>query len=350
MILSLLSFLLVIAICVLSHEMGHYVSARMNGVQVHEFAFGMGPVLFQYGRGGNGTLWSVRAIPVGGFVRLAGMGEEQGEERTAPGGSFTEKDAWRRFIVLASGSAANIFLAIALTAVLLCGHGVIDLQSTRVGEVMKGYPAMESGIAAGDEIVSINGVHVENWSEMSENIRSMAPSGPLVLELQRPDKTVFSLRVDVPVDPEYGVPLLGIRPSMTRYTPVRAVFESFGFIWNFGLEILKGFYDWIAGTRDVDVTGPVGIASMAGHAAREGFWTFISFLALINLHLGIINLFPFPALDGGRMLLVAAEMITGRKLPEKWENYLHMAGFIALILLLLLITWNDIAGLLYGGR
>ena len=141
---SLLSFLFVIGICVVVHEYGHYITARLFDVQVHEFAFGMGPVLFQ--RKGKHTLWSLRAFPVGGFVRLAGMAEENEDETVEPGRAFYDKAAWKRFLILVNGSVANVLLALLLTAVFLSGHGVANLEETVIGEVMEGYPAQAAGI------------------------------------------------------------------------------------------------------------------------------------------------------------------------------------------------------------
>lgn len=341
--ISAIAFLLVIAICVISHEFGHFVSARLSGVQVHEFAFGMGPTLFSRKRGT--TVWSVRLVPIGGFVRLAGMGEEQGEEETLPGRSFPEKPAWKRLAILAGGSASNIFLAVLFTAILLWGHGVLDLGSTRIGELMPGYPAEKAGLREGDVIVEVSGSTVDNWSLLSERIREKAQYGPVVLVYER-DGLRNVIEIDIPVDLQYNVPLLGIRPSMAKYPPIRAISGSFGYIMDFSIEIVKGIWEWASGRGQVDVTGPVGIASMAGQAARQGFWTFFAFLSMINLHLGILNLLPFPALDGGRILIISGEILTGRKLPQKWESMVHLAGFVLLILLLIFVTWKDLARLI----
>lgn len=347
MLTSLLSFIVVIAICVIIHESGHYLTAVANGIQVHEFAFGMGPVLWQ--RKKNGMLWSVRAIPVGGFVRLAGMGEEKEGELVRPGASFLEKGPWRRFVVLAAGSMANILLTVFLTAILLAGHGVIDMDSTKIGGVLAGYPAEKAGIQEGDEIVAVDGVEVRNWSEMSREIRSKTEAEPVTLQVKRgPD--VFDITTRIPVDPELGYPLFGIQPARVTYGPVGAVLNSFSYIWDFSLQIVKGIYTWIVGKADVEITGPVGIAAMAGEAAKTGFWTFVSFLAMINLHLGILNLLPFPALDGGRLILVVFEIIFRKRLPERWEQYIHLVGFALLIALLLAVTWKDIIRLIPSGN
>jgi regulator of sigma E protease len=179
---SLLSFLFVIGICVVVHEYGHYITARLFDVQVHEFAFGMGPVLFQ--RKGKHTLWSVRAFPVGGFVRLAGMEEENDEETVEPGRAFYDKAAWKRFLILVNGSVANVLLALLLTAVFLTGHGVVNLEETVIGEVMEGYPAQAAGIVPGDRILSVNGTPVETWRAMSTEIRQEAPKGSVLFSVR----------------------------------------------------------------------------------------------------------------------------------------------------------------------
>ena len=345
--LSALAFVLVIAICGIAHEFGHLVVARSAGVQVHEFSFGMGPLLVGWKRGG--MIWSIRAVPVGGFVRLAGMSEEQGEEEVLPGMSFAEKSPWKRLAILGGGSVSNIILAILFTAFLLWGHGIMDLESTRIGEVMAGYPAEELGLRPGDVVKAVSGVTVGDWAILSSTIREKAALGPVELTFER-DGVTHELQGKVPMSPEYKVPLLGIRPSMKRYPFIKALSGSLGYIGDFSIDIVKGIWSWATGNGQVEITGPLGIASMAGKAAREGFWTFLAFLSMISLHLGILNLLPFPALDGGRILLVMGEIMTGKKLPEKWESLVHLAGFILLIILLIFVSWKDLIKLLPVAR
>ena len=336
---SLLSFIVVIGICVVAHEYGHYMTARLFDVQVHEFAFGMGPSIFQ--RQGKHTLWSVRAFPVGGFVRLAGMEEENDGETIEPGKAFYDKAAWKRFLILVNGSVANIILALLLTVVFLSAHGVVDMGTTAVGETMPGYPAERSGILQGDVIISVNDVPVNDWRTMSGEIRKEAVKGPVRFIVRRGEESL-SLSVSIPPDSEQGIPLFGIRPAMKKYPVSEAFASAFSYTVNMSVEMIRGIARWVTGAEKVDVTGPVGIASMAGEAARKGIWTFLSFLALINLNLGLINILPFPALDGGRLLFTAGEMVLRRRLPSKLENYIHMTGFILLIMLILYITWQDV--------
>ncbi len=309
---SLISFLIVIGICVIVHEYGHYVSARWFDVQVHEFAFGMGPKIFQHK--GRGTLWSLRAFPVGGFVRLAGMDEEADGETVEQGRGFYDKAPWKRFCILFNGALLNILLAMVLTAFYLAGYGVVDLDRAVVGELMVGYPAEAAGFAPGDRILSINGADVSTWRDMSEKIREEALKGPVtfVVRRQGEDRT---LTVAIPRDGKQGIPLLGIRPAMRRYSPGEAVRSAFSHTVAMSAEMIRSIGRWISGIEKADVTGPLGIAAMAGQAARRGLWTFISFLALINLNLGLINLLPFPALDGGRLFFTLGEIILRRRLP-----------------------------------
>ncbi len=341
--MTFFAFLLVIAVCVLVHEFGHFASARLIGVRVHEFAFGMGPALLSVKRGV--TRWSVRVFPVGGFVRLAGMGEEQEGEDCAEEESFSHKRPWERCVILASGAGLNILLAVALTAVLLMGHGVLDMESTVVGGVMPGYPAATWGVVSGDRVLSVNGQTVTTWESMARRIREEGTRGPVTLEVEHRGVTkVFSGVLSR--DAEKGTPLFGVRPRWITYGFGEALWHSFSYTWQMSREILSGMLSWIFARRDMDVTGPVGIASLAGEAARQGLWSFLSFLAVINLHLGLLNLFPFPALDGGRLFFIFGEMLTGRRFPERWEQYIHLGGFAVLIGLIVMITWQDLLKLL----
>lgn len=341
---SVISFIVVIAICVLIHEFGHFITSRLLGVQVHEFAFGMGPALKQI-RGK--TLWSWRVFPVGGFCRLAGMGEEEEDEEVIPGMGFNEQPAWKRFFILLDGSLFNVLLAFLLTVFFLCGHGVLDMKSTKIGEVMPGYPSANAGIKAGDMIVSVNGQAVSEWREMSNALRSEAEKNPEVSVGVRRGGIDIPMKINIPFNEEYGRPMLGISPSMVRYGFFDAFKNAGGYIWRMTALMLRGIRDWVLGREEVDVTGPIGIASMSGRAMREGTWSFVTFLALISLNLGLLNLFPLPALDGGRIIFVLLEMLVRRRLPEKVENWIHTAGFAVLIALMLFVTCQDVYNIFF---
>lgn len=344
--MSVVAFIIVIAVCVVVHEYGHYITARILGVQVHEFAFGMGPAVLQH-RGKNNMLWSWRLFPVGGFCRLAGMNEEDEGETVILGRGFNEQPAWKRFFILLNGSVFNILLAVILMAVYLWGHGVLDMEHTRIGEIMPGFPSEQAGIQEGDEILKVNGETVSKWREMSEKIRVEAEKNEtLILEVRRGEETL-TLTVNVPNNKEYGRPMLGISPSYVRYGVFSALRNSAGYTYRMTLMMLRGLAELVMGYQEADVTGPVGIASMSGQALRSGLWGFITFIAIIALNLGLLNLFPIPALDGGRILFVLLEMILRRRLPEKVENWIHTAGFVVLISLMILITCKDVYNIFF---
>ena len=338
---SIIAFIIVIAVCVIVHEYGHYITARLLGVQVHEFAFGMGPAILQR-KDRKGMLWSWRIFPVGGFCRLAGMGEEESGEAVIPGMGFNEQPAWKRFFILLNGSAFNILLAVILMALFLWGHGVLDMDSTRIGEIMPGFPAESAGLKIGDEVLAVNGQSTAKWRAMSEMIRTEAAKSPeLALKVRRNEETL-TFTVNVPNNEEYGRPMLGVSPSNVRYAFPQACRSSLSYTWNITKLMLQGLAEFVMGRQEAEVTGPVGIASMSGRAMRSGFWDFLTFIAIIALNLGILNLFPIPALDGGRLLFTLLEMITRRRLPEKVEGWIHTAGFVVLISLMVLITCKDV--------
>ncbi len=342
-VLSLFSFLFIILICVVVHEFGHYLTALWFGVKVHEFSFGMGPLLYR--REGRRNAWSVRLFPVGGFVRLGGMGEENGDETVAPGEGFSDKAPWKKLIILAAGPLGNVLLVVALATATLMTRGVLDLSEAKVGETMPGFPAREAGLRAGDVIESVGGVSVRDWPAMTAEIRSQAASKPeLRLSVRRGEERFeisLGARPQKPGEP----PLIGIRPPVRRLPPFEAARGSLRFTFEMSLTMLRGLKDIFFHPAGADVSGPVGIAAMAGEAAREGFFSLLSFLAVISLNLGIVNLLPFPALDGGHIVFALGEMITGRNVSLELEGKIHFIGFLFLAALIALITWQDIVRL-----
>lgn len=343
--------MIVISICVISHEGGHYLAARWRGVLVHEFSFGMGPVVFSRRRGD--TLWSVRAFPIGGFVSLEG--EDGGQrkdnvpdlagveaEQTEPDRSLQNKRPWERLLILAAGACVNLLLAWLLTAALLVGAGTLDLSRPAIGVILPDTPAQAADLRPGDLIKSINGTPLNVWSDIRKTIQDEnAASDTFVLEIERESK-IMEITIDIPRGAAGGGRMLGVQPMVVKYPLHKALAYGLGYSWEMGMDIIRGLWQALSGQLKSEVVGPVGIAVMAGDALKSGAWSFLAFLGIINLHLGLINLFPFPALDGGRIIFVMVEMFTRRKVPEKWESYVHLAGFVILITLIILVTGKDI--------
>lgn len=325
------------------HEGGHYFAAVWRNVQVHEFAFGMGPRLLSKRR--NGVIWSWRLFPIGGFVRLEGMEDDPlPEDEPDPTRAFPIRKAWERFVIIAGGAFANIVLAWFLTAILLGCYGVLDLKSPVIGNLMEGFPAIEMGAQQGDKVLSVNGKEIKEWGEIRPTLQEL-DTDKITIVVDRGGQEL-TLTGEVPYSESQKARLWGVQPARVKYSPLKAATHSLGYCWQMSVEILKGLWQILTGQLKADVAGPVGIAVMAGDAARQGFWTFISFLAIINLNLGLLNLLPLPALDGGRLVFLFGEMVSGHKFPEKWENRIHIVGFAMLIALIAFVTWNDIARLL----
>ena len=342
--ISLISFLIVIGICVISHEGGHFLAARFRGVLVHEFSFGMGPELWH--RKTGETQYSFRAFPIGGYVKLEG--EDAGDESEPsvpccdPSRSLANKKPWERILILGAGAAVNIALAWLLTAFYLSGHGAYDMSAPQLGNIMENTPAYTAGLQSGDVIKSIDGKPLDRWVDIQKTLRSESKVGDefdIVISRDGKDQ---KLSINIPYSEEAGGRLLGVQPPYRKYPIIRALGVSFSYSWSRSISILRSLWLAVTGRIAVDVTGPVGIAVMAGDALAAGFWSFLGFLGVINLNLGLLNLLPFPALDGGRIVFVLIEVVTRRKVPERAESIIHYGGFIVLIALIALVTGKDI--------
>lgn len=337
--LNVFAFLLVIGICVVIHEGGHFLAAIWRGVQVHEFSFGMGHALWS--KKYRGVRWSIRLFPVGGFVRLEGMEDDPlPDDEPDPTRAFPIKRAWERFVIIAGGAFFNIVLAWLLTTLLLSCYGIIDLRSPVIGQLIEGYPAAEMGAMRGDRVRSINGIQIEEWRNIREALQKI--DGDEVSVVVERDGSERTLSGRVPFDSASGSRLWGVQPSRTTDPIWTAAGRALGHCLEMSVAIIEGLWQMITGRIEGEVAGPVGIAVMAGDAARQGFWTFITFLAVINLNLGLLNLMPLPALDGGRLIFLLGEMISGRRFPEKWEDRIHIVGFALLMVLIAFVTWKDI--------
>ena len=221
------------------------------------------------------------------------------------------------------------------------------METPKLGNIMEDTPAYSAGLKSGDVIRSIDGKALKNWSDIRKNIQDKDKKGDrfeITVDRGGEEK---NFTVDVPVDKEAGGRLLGVQPSHEKYPVVKALGTAFTYSWKMSVEILSSLWMALTGQIKADVTGPVGIATMAGDAFREGFWTFIAFLGVINLNLGLLNLLPFPALDGGRIIFILVELVTRRKVPERVETMIHYAGFIILLALIFLVTGKDIYRLIH---
>lgn len=357
--LTLITFIIVLGILVLVHELGHFFTALKLGVDVEEFGIGFPPRLFKIKR--KNITYSINLIPIGGFVKIKG---ESGEDSDDPH-SFVNQSTWKKSSILSAGVLMNFLLAFVLFSIgFMIGlpqalDETVPMERIRdkgitIIEVSSNKPAGLAGLQVSDKIIAVNDQPVDSSEEVSQIIQ-----GDIVTELNITVKRGEEIKV-LPIP---TASIIDDQPRLIGIGMVDTGVVSYGFftsIWK-GLEttvlmtgrFVQAFYNLIVnliteGKLDASLSGPVGVAIIAGQVARLGFIYVLQFTAILSINLAIINILPFPALDGGRLLFVLAEKITGRKLNNKIEALIHNSGFLLLILVLVFITWRDVIH--YGGQ
>ncbi len=338
-----LAFIVVVGLVVLVHELGHFGAARLCGVRVYEFAFGFGPRLFarQVGQ----TLYAVRALPLGGMCRLAGMDDsELAEEQADPDdpASFVNRPFWQRILIVAAGPLMNFVLAVAILTGLFSAYGV---PMATVVDVVDASPAQVAGFRAGDTIVSVNGRPVASVAGFVNTI-SASWGRRMDVEVQR-DGQRETLYVVPDYDAQVRVGRIGVRLTES---PVRAetrgtVGGALRYTWGVVDTTVTSLWAVLSGRTKPEVSGPLGIAGMSAQAAQQGLPSLMMFIALISTSLGLLNLMPVPILDGGWILLLALEAVRGRPLSPQIEEALKFVGLALLMLLMVYATVSDISRL-----
>jgi len=287
--------------------------------------------LFQ--KQGGETLYSVRLIPVGGYCAMEGENEESDNPR-----SFNNKPGWAKISVLAAGAAMNVLIAVlALTIVA----GVAGSPVTTLEAVEKGSPAYEAGIAAGDRIVAIDDADIKEWSDVTEALGGNPDTVSVTVERDGQEETMQI----TPKKAEDGRYVIGITAKVS-HNPGKAVVTGLQSTWSMTLMMFQSLHMLISGDVPAsDIAGPVGIVNMVSDTTSYGWYYFASLVALMSINLAIINLLPFPALDGGRILFVFIRKITGKMISDDLEGRIHMIGMMLLFALMIFATWNDIVRL-----
>jgi len=328
---TLIAAVIIFGILVFVHEFGHFIAARLNGVRVLELAIGMGPRVISRQKGE--TVYSLRLFPLGGFCRMLG---ENPDEINEPG-SLPGTAPARRAAIMAAGPVMNLLLSILLFFIIFYFIvGVQYLDRSTIGNVLPGTPAESAGLQEGDEIAAINGEPVEKWEEVVRVIEK-DPGEELVLLVRR-DGMIKEFTLIAEPSPESGKGKIGITPLVQKYQFRRALGSSFE---QFGM-IIASIFQVFTGQVPLDITGPVGIVITIGAVARTGIVNLLWLTALISISLGLVNLLPIPALDGGRLLFILIEALRGRPIDPEKEGMVHFIGFALLLLLILLVTYNDL--------
>jgi len=329
LIIALALFFLLIIV----HELGHFLVAKLVGIKVREFSVGMGPLVVGHRRGE--TLYALRLLPLGGYNRMAGM---EPDDLDDPRG-FNRKSVAQRVAVIASGSLMNFLLAVLLYAFIFLALG-LPSNSPVIGRVLPGYPAEAAGLQAGDRILAVDGRPVTSWQELVVMIHQ-SPGRELRLTVVRNGQSLF-VRLTPEFDPQTQAGLIGIEQAIARLSLPAALWQG---LRQTGLMLfftVAGFGEMLLGRVPVDLVGPVGIVQMVGQAAKFGAASVLGFAAFISLNLGLINLFPIPALDGSRLIFLAVEALRGRPVDPHKESLVHLVGFALLVLAILVITYRDL--------
>jgi regulator of sigma E protease len=338
--LTLIASVFVFGLLIIFHEFGHFVVAKMIGIKVNEFSLGFGPKILTVT--GGETTYNLRLVPLGGFVNMAGMDpNEETDEKDIERG-FNKKSVWQRIAVIFAGPLMNFFLAALLFAVIFVSQGQpVPSSGTGIGDVNPGYPAEIAGLTAGDKIVAVDGIAVDNWNDMAKLINERPEKDISVVVLRGDSELLIEMKTIRDGD---GLGKIGIYPA-EEYVKVGLLQSiSLGVQWTvaFTVVIMEFLSRMIFGQVPAELGGPVRIVNEIGVAAQLGFIMLLKLAAILSLNLGLFNLFPIPALDGSRILFLVWEKIRRRPVDPVKENFIHLVGFALLMLLMLIITYNDI--------
>ena len=359
MIWTIILFLVLLSVLVIAHECGHFFAAKKSGMKVEEFGLGFPPRLFSW-KSKSGMTWSFNAIPVGGFVRIKG---EDGENRNDQD-SFASKSILKRFIVIVAGVVMNVVLAFVLLSI---GFGIglpavtegevselaiVSNQVVRVADILPDSPVDSAGIEIGDKILAVNGEFYSDSDEMRNTLINLADEPMLELQIEHKGEA-SAVTVEQKFIQEIDRQGLGfalVETGTVRYpayfAPIKGA-EATVFLTG---EIAIAFADIIKGLftdqeLGAEIAGPIGIAVITGEMAQEGFSYLLQFAAILSINLAILNILPFPALDGGRIIFILLEAVRGKPASPKLEAIVHNTGFLILMLLVVVITFKDIIGL-----
>lgn len=381
-IITLLAAVFVFSALIAIHEFGHFAVAKLCGVQVNEFSIGMGPVLLK--KMHHGTQYSLRALPVGGFVALEGeespeSQQAEGEERSdleerplsqrsgadsSPnGGTLKEEElsqptgkplneapVWQRALIMAAGACMNFLLGFVVMAILLAAQNE-PITSRVIYAVEDGALCGQTGLEAGDKVLAVNGRRCFVANDMLyELMRTEDYSASFTVLRDGKKVELPRVQFDTWQDEDGETHMsLGFTVYGIKKTPVNVIKEAWNSVLYYGRIIFTSLMDLLRGRESInDLSGPVGIVTAIGQAASYGWQDLLELLALITVNVGIFNLLPFPALDGGKVVFLLIEGVTGHAVPEKIQSGLTLAAFALLFALMIFATYNDIVRLVTG--
>jgi regulator of sigma E protease len=351
-------FLVVLTVLVFVHELGHYLIARRNGVRIETFSIGFGPELFGW-NDRAGTRWKVSALPLGGYVKMFGDSDassvlpaentaEMTEDERAV--SFFYKSLGQRAAIVSGGPLANFIFAIVVMAVLFATYGQ-PYFPPEIGHILPSSAAEKGGMQVGDVVTAIDGNPIARFDDIKRLVELDPGKAITIVVLRNGEPVSLSVTPSV-VDEGDGrqIGQLGVRGGGTikyvRRSPASAVYHAFSETWNLSTSTLGAIWQMITHKRSADeLGGPLRIAQLSGEVAQIGVGPLLSFMAVLSINLGLINLFPVPVLDGGHLLFYAAEAIRGKPLGQKAHEYGFRIGMALVLTLMVFATWNDLVHL-----
>ena len=347
-ILYILLAIVMLGVIVTVHEFGHYCVGRLCGIGIVEFSVGFGPRLLGWER--KGIQYSLRAIPLGGFCAFVGEDERNDDPR-----AMNNQPVWKRFLTVLAGPFMNFVLAFVVCSIMLNAYFIADTYPA-IDQVMAGMPAEAAGLEPGDRIVEVNGVALTNdtagVSLMLSTMQSGDMTRPIDLVIERDGQTLDYEMTAVPVEAEDGSTRyqIGIVFSSRTFNFFESIREAGSYMVETTGMMLDSLKNLIfKGEGLQDTAGTVGIIAVVAQRAREGLYMVLWLMYIISLNLGIMNLLPIPALDGGRLLFLIVETIRRKPIPPEKEGMVHAVGMVLILALFVVLTYHDIARLVTGG-
>jgi regulator of sigma E protease len=341
--MTLIYLLLVLGINILVHEFGHFIFAKKAGIYVHEFSIGMGPRLFKFNRKNDETTYSIRLFPIGGSVQLAGEGTE--DDRDIPKDRLLQSKPWlSRFLTIIAGVLFNYLLAIVLFFIIGLFNGTTT-NDVIVQYISEDYPAYIAGMREGQKIVKVDNVNIYSNEQFLLELQ-MRYGDPITFTVKdnNDTKTITVIPKET-AEKEYKWGFLALGEYKEGF--IASVKYAFVKTWNLTIQMGIIISYLITGKIGLNsLAGPIGMYNVVGEVAKAGFMDVLYLTALIGINVGFINLLPIPAFDGGRLLFLWIEKIKGSPVNPDLENNIHAVGFILLMLLTVLVAFNDIIRLM----
>lgn len=333
-IITLLATLFVFGLLITSHELGHFIVAKLSGVAVIEFAIGMGPKIFGFKKGE--TKYTLRLLPIGGYNKMLGEQEKSDDPR-----AFSNKSPWKRLGIIIAGAFMNFLIAVVLFFLVTYNIGIMK---PIISSVVKNYPAQAAGLQINDKIISVNDMEIKSWNSFTDFVTGNNGK-PFKLIVKRGNSNIEKLLKPV-FDKKANRYLIGISGTNVKGDIFESVKNGLYLTGDSIKQMLAFLGNALHGkVNTADIGGPVAVVKLSGEFAAAGFWSLLYFTAFLSINLGVINLIPFPALDGGWVIILLYEGITRRKIDENKIGFVNFIGFALLMVLIVVVTFHDFTNL-----